>query len=765
MSQQVPESPQNSWQDQDEVPESPTITPHTLNDLNDSTTIATSSNNNNQILTLRSAPPACFSSTSSVVDSDQNNLNNNSSGCTYHDHIDDSDLIIDDELYKELLQDENHHMQSLLTTNNNPGSTSQSDDDNSDNHPSNDSNTTNTSYEYQDGFSLDIHHKSIENILDILYSSDYPPPPLQLIENDETYDFPFPTKSQLSHVFRTMKILFLFTFLTRCLSDKDQFKREILSHLSTFKVLHRGFRMNHVDIICHDIIQQVLLRAPMKLTEIIKLSSSTILNTMSNTLNTMTSSDITTTTTTTLNTTTSPTIINDAQNESLTTPSLHNSSLTTLPTLQNNRSIHEFLSFGDPILDELFETSISKRDGIYGIPIKATSGGFIIELSGVAGSGKTQLALHLTLQCLLNRKFGGLNSKVLYLHSESYPMDRLNEMIEAKTRQLNEYYSRHHSQNPIEFSKDYFLNNIIQRNISNTNEFNDLLKPNITSMSHMSPLENVIEKKNIRLVILDSIGMLFRDSHASRKSTIERSETLQFQIQHMKYLATKYKIIFLILNQVSAIFEDDVNHELVRKYHQSHPNDTLNCEEALECYLYDHRTLSLGTMRSGDNGGGATCSSSSSSNFYNSSICDDSDGGSGSHGDHLNDDDSLFDSIGDISSVRSYFKLTPSEKVKPTLGLHWSSLIDIRLFLTKLNRRDVVIASRSRLRRDMKKFKPNDHDDDENSSPVYLRDYETQEPKYESVNDYSRQIHVIYSPFSPTTSRSFLIDSFGVRGV
>ncbi|KAG2377836.1 hypothetical protein C9374_008921 [Naegleria lovaniensis] len=671
---QVPSEP--SWQDMDEVPESPTNTVPS-----------------NPIIT------------EAINKQEEHNSSN------VEDH--DTDLIIDDELYQELLQDhhdEGDHSNSVIES-----TTEQQQYHNERSspihHPSsperNDTTTTVSSlYEYQDGFSSDIHNKSIENILDVLYSNDYPPSPLQLIENDETYDFPFPTKSQLSNVFRSMKILFLFTFLTRYLSERDNFKREILAHLSTFKVLHRGYRMNHVDVICHDITQQVLLRAPMRLTDIMKLSETVI------TLNTDENRGSTTLT-----------ISSTLKNHHVSTNNTNHHVSTTNSTINHLPFNNEFLSLGDPILDELFETSISKRDGIYGIPIKQTSGGFIIELSGVAGSGKTQLALHLSLQCILNRKFGGLNSRVLYLHSESYPMDRLNEMIQAKTRQLNEYYhtlnthptrssmdSSEESNEQNDISEDDFLNNFIQRNISNTNEFNDLLKP--STMSSMSPLENVIEKRNIRLVILDSIGMLFRDSHASRTLAMDRSEILQFQIQHMKYLATKYKVIFLILNQVSAIFEDEMNNELVRKYHQSHRNDTLNCEEALESYIYSKNTTTVLPLQE----------------------------------------------VGDISSVRSYFKLTPSEKVKPTLGLHWSSLIDIRLFLTKLNRKDVVIASHSRLRRE-KKIKGND------TSIVYLRDYETQEPKYESVNDYSRQIHVIYSPFSPTSSRSFLIDSFGVRGV
>jgi len=540
--------------------------------------------------------------------------------------------LIDDDLYNQILAEEDTAATS--------DDTQQSQQEDS---------TTNSLYDYQEGFSSGVHNKSLIEIISLLFQTDYPPPPLQFQTGDDQLIWiAFPTQRQLVQALTCMKCLHLFTLLMKNMTQREEFRNELLNVLNSPQIKQpflKDFQRKHVDIIMHDMTQQVLLRP-----------------------------------------------------------------LQALSAYDDEQKPTHFFSLGDRILDELFQTTHTR-----GIPLRETSGGFVIEMSGVAGSGKTQLCLQLCLQCVMEERFGGLNARALYLHSERYPSERLNELIRARVRQYGEYCRQEGVDAALLLDEDYFLNRFLQKPIESTQELHSILCEPIDLVNNVTLLENEIDKKGIRLIVLDSIGMLYRGSHADKNSVLDRSNLLFTQVQQMKYLATKYKLLFIILNQVSSVFDED--DESKYRYYQSHMNEVLNYEDGIGSYIYNR----------GSAGGG-----------------------------HIYEDDAM-DEVGDISQVRSYYRSTPSEKVKPTLGLLWSSLIDIRMFITKLNSRNIVIPSHHTTQQEKKVCR-------RENEVIYLRDYEKERPEFENLEN-SRQLHVIFSPFSATTSRSFIIDSFGVKGV
>ena len=89
-----------------------------------------------------------------------------------------------------------------------------------------------------------------------------------------------------------------------------------------------------------------------------------------------------------------------------------------LQMYQNNVKYQTRLSFGCPILDQYLKRGI--------VP------GNVTEISGVAGSGKTQFCLQLCLQTQLPVEMGGLNGFAIYISTEQSDsaLKRLNQMAE-----------------------------------------------------------------------------------------------------------------------------------------------------------------------------------------------------------------------------------------------------------------------------------------------------------------------------------------------
>ncbi len=194
------------------------------------------------------------------------------------------------------------------------------------------------------------------------------------------------------------------------------------------------------------------------------------------------------------------------------------------------------LSFGCEILDSLFGRGLAP--GVY-------------EITGEAGSGKTQLAMQLMLIARLPCDLGGLSSASIFLNSESdFPIDRLH--------QLAEHWEKRYSW--IEMKRNDFLDRIYIENVKSLDSLIRLL---------FDRLPSLLQRSQAKLVVLDSIAAIFRgeDSTAtgsdpSSSSTASRVHQLSYRSEeffsisaHLKKLVAQHQIIVLILNQVTDVIE------------------------------------------------------------------------------------------------------------------------------------------------------------------------------------------------------------------
>ncbi|KYQ91914.1 AAA ATPase domain-containing protein [Tieghemostelium lacteum] len=178
------------------------------------------------------------------------------------------------------------------------------------------------------------------------------------------------------------------------------------------------------------------------------------------------------------------------------------------------------LSFGCQVLDKLFGGGLS------------TIG--ITEISGESASGKTQIALQLSLQVQLPFEQGGLNGGCLYICTNTeFPMKRLNQMIQ------------HHKDS----KKIRFVDNIFIETIPSAEKLLDLLSNRIQSL---------LFQKTIRLIIIDSIAALFRSEYGNEKAeTIEKSKLLYNLSNILRLVNEKYGILIIVINQVTDYFSNN----------------------------------------------------------------------------------------------------------------------------------------------------------------------------------------------------------------
>ncbi|RHY16444.1 hypothetical protein DYB25_001870 [Aphanomyces astaci] len=161
--------------------------------------------------------------------------------------------------------------------------------------------------------------------------------------------------------------------------------------------------------------------------------------------------------------------------------------------------------------------------------------GFVSEVCGCAGSGKTQLCLQLLLRAQLPREAsGGLNASSCYMYSDGLsPMKRLQEL------------ERHHSGEPVS------LNRIFLEAATDPGQFLHTLK---------SRLPSLMEFHGVRLVVVDSIAAVFRGHSVDKAADAGERTRIMFDIVHcMHILAKQYRAVFVVVNQMTADMQNDGN--------------------------------------------------------------------------------------------------------------------------------------------------------------------------------------------------------------
>lgn len=330
------------------------------------------------------------------------------------------------------------------------------------------------------------------------------------------------------------------------------------------------------------------------------------------------------------------------------------------PTVINLR-----LGLGCPLLDRCLGGGLLPRH--------------ITEIAGEAGSGKTQLCLQLALQVQLPPERGGLGGGAIYIGTEgNFPQRRLDQLHEAFRRKHNDLFPTRSRAGSAQ-DPSSLLHNIYIKSVSSIEQL-------FQSMLKQVPL--LVQQRNVRLVIIDSIAALLRHEYGSGAAQIiERSRVLFSQANQLKQIADQLQVVVVVINQVTD-------------------------------YVDDSRLITS-----------------------------------------------------DLISTK--------KRVVPALGLAWSNCINTRLLLTKTRSvyRGVVSASTvSNVSDEGIVFLTLCQADADVSLPATKIEAEAEEeerkPKKRRVSTSSKEVSVgvrkmkvVFSPYLPNNSCSFIIEGDGVRGV
>jgi len=151
----------------------------------------------------------------------------------------------------------------------------------------------------------------------------------------------------------------------------------------------------------------------------------------------------------------------------------------------------------------------------------------ITELFGRYGSGKTQLALQLSVNVQLPKKKGGLEATAIFIDTENtFRPERIQQMAQFIGLDPNEALKNVH----------------VARAYNSDHQF--LL---------VEKAAEVVEKYNTKLVVMDSLTAHFRAEYTGRGTLAERQQKLN-RLLHLlqRKLADPHNIAVVVTNQVMA---------------------------------------------------------------------------------------------------------------------------------------------------------------------------------------------------------------------
>lgn len=160
--------------------------------------------------------------------------------------------------------------------------------------------------------------------------------------------------------------------------------------------------------------------------------------------------------------------------------------------------------------------------------------GTITEISGAAGSGKTQLCLQLLLSAQLPTAQRGLAGSSIYISTEvGLPTDRLECMLASDA---------------FASIRDSAMNDILTRKVESLEGLFGCLEK----------LSAVCPARNVRLIVIDSIAAVLRSDYG-RDEALERSRILLSISHYLRSLAGELGIVVVVVNQVSS-YMDPLDH-------------------------------------------------------------------------------------------------------------------------------------------------------------------------------------------------------------
>lgn len=172
-------------------------------------------------------------------------------------------------------------------------------------------------------------------------------------------------------------------------------------------------------------------------------------------------------------------------------------------------------------------TSSSEFDGILGGGIWTQE---LTEAAGGFGSGKTQLCFQLCINVQLPFDEGGLEGNAFFIDTErTFSPKRIVEMATYRGLEVEE-----------------ILENIYINPALNTHHL----------FSIVDTLDEIIQKKNIKLLIVDSFASHFRSEYIGKERLVERQQRIMQIAEELIALAVKYDLAVVVTNQIIANIEE-----------------------------------------------------------------------------------------------------------------------------------------------------------------------------------------------------------------
>lgn len=182
----------------------------------------------------------------------------------------------------------------------------------------------------------------------------------------------------------------------------------------------------------------------------------------------------------------------------------------------------------DQILDKRgnvgwITTSCDELDNLFGGGIETQA---VTEVFGEFGCGKTQLAHQLSVNIQLPVEKGGLDGTAIYMDTENtFRPRRIKSMARGA-----------------DIDPDEALKNILVAKIVNTDQ----------QLITAEKAEEIVEDKNVKLVVVDTVTSLFRAEFIGRESLAERQQKLGQHLLSLHRIADQHNVAVLVTNQVQA---------------------------------------------------------------------------------------------------------------------------------------------------------------------------------------------------------------------
>jgi DNA repair protein RadA len=168
-------------------------------------------------------------------------------------------------------------------------------------------------------------------------------------------------------------------------------------------------------------------------------------------------------------------------------------------------------------------TGVKSLDELLGGGIETKA---ITEVVGEFGAGKTQLCHQLSVMVQLPEEKGGLAGKALYIDTENtFRPERIMQI--AKYRGLDPQEA---------------LKNILYARAYTSDH----------QMMIVDEARRIIEKENVKLIVIDSLVTHFRAEYPGRENLAERQQKLNHHISQLLRIADVYNIAVVVTNQVVA---------------------------------------------------------------------------------------------------------------------------------------------------------------------------------------------------------------------